>query len=106
MMGVFKAMAKEEADIEDVMYVSPAGPIKAVDIVYGLASFIEKSNNDFMCHKNGFSPKSLGNTLFENGFEHLFVGATDFEITAYAFKNKPSDEYVKLLNLSYQGHHV
>lgn len=101
MQGLFEKMVRDGLDIEDEMYVSDAGPIRAVDMIYGMAAFIEHSGNDFMCHKNGFSPKSLGQVLLQSGFPHVFVGNGDFNIVAFAFKNKPSDQQMQALNLKH-----
>ena len=89
------------ADIEDVAYISKAGPIKYMDMIYGLSAQIESSGNDFMCHKNGFTPKSLGNALFSAGFTNVFIGANKsaMEIVAFAFKRKPSDRQMEELKL-------
>lgn len=102
MQAVFDRLVKGGKDIEDVMYESAAGPIRAVDMIYGLSSFIAGSGNDFMCHKNGFTPKSLAEVLYFNGFEHLFVGTPDMDLLAFAFKQKPSDSQIELLKLKYQ----
>ena len=87
------------ADIEDVAYISPAGPIRYVDMMYGLGSYIEMSGQDFMCHKNGFTPQSLGNLLLTNGFPFVFVGTNGGELWAYGFKNKPSEQQMRDLHL-------
>ncbi len=99
MKALFDVLVKSGADIEDVMYSSEAGDIKAIDMIYGLGSFIESSGKDFMCHKNGFTPKSLGQLLFDYGFEHVFIGTKSFDLTAFAFKKEPTAEQIKLLNL-------
>ena len=91
------------ADIEDVAYTSPAGPIRYVDMIYGLGAYIANSGNDFMSHKNGFTPLSLGNHLVRYGFPHVFIGSSGLELWAYAFKNKPSDEQQKRLKLKYES---
>lgn len=100
MQAVFKHLVDTDADIEDVMYDSPAGPIRAVDMIYGLESFIENSGNDFMCHKNGFTPKSMGKLLFAHGFEHVFIGSGDFNVLAFAFKNAPTAQQMVDLKLN------
>jgi hypothetical protein len=98
---LFERMVAEGKDIEDVMYVSPAGPIKAVDMIYGLGVFVEVAGEP-MTHKNGFTPKSLGTALFANGFPHVFIGTKELDIGAFAFKDRPSAQQVKELNLVYQ----
>lgn len=99
MLAVFKYLIESGKDIDDVMYDSAAGPIRAVDMIYGLESFIANSGNDFMCHKNGFTAKSMAKLLFMNGFEHVFIGSGDFNITAFAFNKEPSDQQMIDLKL-------
>jgi hypothetical protein len=91
------------ADIEDIAYTSPAGPIKYIDMIYGFGAMIEKSGNDFMCHKNGFTAKSLGNILLTHGFSHVFVGEQNINLFAFAFKQKPTDQQMIDLKLANKG---
>ncbi len=99
MQAVFKYLAEPGTDIEDVLYMSDAGPIRAVDMIYGMELFIANSKNDFMCHKNGFTPKSLAKTLFDNGFKYVFVGSGDFNLIAFAFMQEPTEEQTQNLKL-------
>lgn len=87
------------ADIEDVAYISAAGPIRYVDMMYGLGAYIAMSGHDFMCHKNGFTEISLGNLLIGAGFPFVFIGSNGTELWAYCFKNKPSEQQISHLNL-------
>ena len=100
MRYIFEKIVKEGLDIDAVMYESDAGPIKAIDMIYGLGAYIEQSSSDFMCHKTGFTPKTLAETLYINGFPHIFIGAS-IEIVAYAFLNAPSIEKMKQLNIKH-----
>jgi hypothetical protein len=43
---------------EDVLFVSPAGPITALDLIYGYRPMIEAS--PYMAHHTGFTSQSLG----------------------------------------------
>jgi hypothetical protein len=99
MQSVFDHLAKPGSDIDDVIYQSAVGPIRAIDMIYGLESFIENNGNDFMCHKNGFTPKSMARVLFENGFEHVFIGAGDFNVIAFVFKREPTEQQMIDLKL-------
>lgn len=105
MQKLFDCLANGKQDIEDVIYNSPAGPIRAVDIIYGHAGMIERSGNDFMCHKNGFTPKSLANCLYGTGFDTVFIGIGGFghDLVGWAFNNAPSQELMDKLNLKNQG---
>ena len=99
MLWVANAMMSGH-DIEDVMYVSPAGPIKAVDMIYGYGAYID-GTNDWMMHKNGFTPKSLGQVLANAGFPNVYIGgdANSTEIFGYAFMQHPSAEMMDTLKL-------
>jgi SAM-dependent methyltransferase len=86
-------------DIDGVMYQSPAGPISALDMMYGHGGMIERSGNDFMAHKNGFTALSMTKILVEHGFKHVFIGESALEVIAFAFKKAPSDSTMDRLHL-------
>lgn len=95
---VFERMV-DGGDLDTVMYNSPAGPITALDMLFGHAGIIADSGTDFMMHKTGFTAKTLGNALYHSGFPHIFVGTQNLELFAFAFKNKPSEEQMTTLHL-------
>lgn len=86
---VARAMATRHLDIDDVLYVSPAGPILVKDVIYGWGAKIESSGVDFFAHKTGFTPKALGTALAVAGFAPVYMGVADYEIQAFAFKQPP-----------------
>jgi SAM-dependent methyltransferase len=53
--------------LEDTLYVSPAGPITAVDVLFGLRTSVS-AGNAFMAHRTGFSAERLGRLMLEAGF--------------------------------------
>ena len=53
--------------LDDVAYRSPAGPITALDMLFGLSSAISRGNL-FMSHNTGFTADRLGRLLIESGF--------------------------------------
>jgi predicted SAM-dependent methyltransferase len=53
--------------VEDVAYNSPAGPITALDMLYGL-SIAVRQGNVYMAHNTGFTADRLGRLLIESGF--------------------------------------
>jgi predicted SAM-dependent methyltransferase len=53
--------------LEDVAYNSPAGPITALDMLYGL-SIAVRQGNLYMTHNTGFTADRLGRLLIESGF--------------------------------------
>ena len=97
MKAVFEEMLKRNLDIDEPVYVSPAGPITTNDIVYGYGREIEESGNDFYAHKNGFTDRSLYLALRTAGFEHVFVAYGKLEVSALAFPGEPTEEQRKLL---------
>lgn len=58
--------------LEDTLYHSPAGPIRALDVIFGHQSAI-RAGNHFMAHRTGFTATTLGNTLAEAGFDEVRV---------------------------------
>lgn len=53
--------------LADAAYVSPAGPIAPIDILYGHRGFMA-SGNLYMAHRCGFTSKTLIGTLQAHGF--------------------------------------
>ncbi len=99
MMTVMQRVVAENLDIEDVLYQSPAGPIKVKDVFYGLGTQIERSGCDFFAHKTGFSVKSLLSVLADCGFPYAFYAQHSLEINAFALKSPPTEENSQLLQL-------
>ena len=59
-------------DIDDVAYVSPAGPVTALDMLFGHAPSI-RVGNAYMAHKTGFTADRLGRLATEAGFSEVRV---------------------------------
>ncbi len=97
--AVMRQVVQRSLDVDDVLYTSPAGEILVRDVLYGWSVEIERTGNDFYAHKTGFSVKSLGRMLAECGFDHVYMGAGNLEVQAYAFDTEPSAEYRALLGL-------
>jgi len=96
---VAHAMATRHLDIDDVLYVSPAGPILVKDVIYGWGAQIEASGVDFFAHKTGFTPKSLANALAVAGFGPVYIGTQEYEVQAFAFVQPPDAATRTLLGL-------
>jgi ubiquinone/menaquinone biosynthesis C-methylase UbiE len=73
--NVMKAVVARNLDIDDVLYISPAGPIMVRDVLYGYSVEIERSGQDFFAHKTGFSPKSLATVVEQAGFKIIFTAS-------------------------------
>jgi SAM-dependent methyltransferase len=97
--ALIRMVADKDLDLLDVIYQSPAGPVRVRDVLYGFAPQIERSGQDFYAHKTGFSPKSISLVLRESAFAHLVIRRGNLEIRAYAFKEKPGSEDLEALGL-------
>ena len=96
MGALFRAVTEKDMDIDDVLYESPAGPIRVKDVIYGYAVEIERSGSDFFAHKTGFTRQSLKKILRVCGFPYVFVSGGDLEIRALGFTGPP-DAYATAL---------
>jgi hypothetical protein len=97
--AVMRTAVEKGLDIDDVLYVSPAGPIRVVDVLYGYAVEIERSGQDFFAHKTGFTQKSLIAALRRAGFTTVYSGAGGLEVVAWAFKATPDPALRQALKL-------
>jgi predicted SAM-dependent methyltransferase len=88
---VISELRERQLELDDILYQSPAGPISAHDVIYGLQIEIENSGQDFYAHKTGFTPKSLVKMLTECGFQHVFlIDDEHLAVHAFAFKTAPT----------------
>ena len=70
----------------DTAYISAAGPISPIDMIFGFRQSIERGNY-YMRHTTGFTAKTLAWRLEEAGFRFAFVRRLPgFELYAVAFK--------------------
>jgi hypothetical protein len=68
----------------DVLYVSPAGPISAIDMIYGFGPEVEKHPGT-MAHHTGFTSALLEAALLEAGFSKVHMSRVKaFNIMAVA----------------------
>jgi SAM-dependent methyltransferase len=68
------AQAIVAGDIERTLYMSPAGPISALDILYGHGASI-RSGYDYMAHRTGFTVERMGAVVTAAGFTEAWVTA-------------------------------
>ncbi|MEG3436906.1 methyltransferase domain-containing protein [Pannus brasiliensis CCIBt3594] len=71
-------------DIEETLYISPAGPIRSLLVFYGMATDIP--GIPYMAHKTGFTASSLTAKLQEAGFDRVQVTRSGFDLIARGFK--------------------
>jgi SAM-dependent methyltransferase len=100
--SVIAYVVRTGMDVEDTLYVSPAGPIAVSDVIYGYGKQIEQTGDDFFAHKTGFTAKSLTGALARAGFATTRVTQrpADFELHAIALgTNEPTADHRALLGL-------
>ncbi len=61
-----------EGKLLEPAYVSPAGPISPIDILFGHRRALAEGN-EFMAHRCGFTQKVLAEVLRQSGFESVIV---------------------------------
>lgn len=74
-----------EGNLEEPLYVSPAGPIAALDILYGFRPSLA-AGNYFMAHKTGFTVKTLEQKLINTGFQNVNVQSSKLDLWAVGYK--------------------
>lgn len=71
--------------LDDPAYVSPAGPICPLDMLYGYRPFMG-SGNLFMAHKTGFTAKTLVAACFKAGFPRTgYRRGANFDLWVIAY---------------------
>ncbi|HYE51118.1 MAG TPA: methyltransferase domain-containing protein [Azospirillaceae bacterium] len=78
-----------EDKLEEPAYVSPAGPISPLDMMYGYRPALARGNL-FMAHRTGFTARTLGQHLVQAGFgEVRLAKGGNFDLWAQAFVTPP-----------------
>jgi hypothetical protein len=82
----------------DPAYISPAGPIAPIDIVFGHRDSLAQGNL-YMAHRTGFTEKTLSATLHEAGFMTVATmkRAHCFDLWAIATKTPASEQQIQAL---------
>jgi predicted SAM-dependent methyltransferase len=97
LQSVCKLIAEDK--LTDAAYISPAGPIAPIDILYGLRSSMAQGNL-YMSHRCGFTQKVLTATLQAAGFKSVASmsrGHPYFDLWAVASKEVLPQEQMKAL---------
>jgi SAM-dependent methyltransferase len=97
--GVMHETVARGLDLEDVLYESPGGPVMVLDVLYGYGAQIERSGQDFLAHKTGFTRRSLLAALERAGFSNMFNTESKLEVDALAFKGNPDPATRALLGI-------
>ncbi len=74
-----------EGNAEDPLYVSSAGPISTIDMIYGHRDSIARGNH-LMAHKTGFTAATLRKKLEVAGFQRIDVQRQGWNLWARAYK--------------------
>ncbi|WP_420136213.1 class I SAM-dependent methyltransferase [Sphingomonas sp.] len=84
-----------EGRLEDPLYVSPAGPISPLDILYGHIAAIRRGEV-YMAHRTGFTAKTLAQHGRQAGFPALGVRRrpNQFDLWMIATKVDASTDYL------------
>lgn len=84
-----------EQGLTEPLYISPAGPIAAMDVMYGLRTAIA-SGKTYMAHRCGFTKDLLSQFLYQAGFKKVFAleRPENFDLWAIAFKYDVPDERI------------
>lgn len=96
---LMRVTVSKDLDVDDVLYVSPAGPVMVLDVLYGHSPTIERSGAEFFAHKTGFTQKSLSNAVARAGFSAMFGLTGNLEINLIAFRGGPNPEVCALFGL-------
>ena len=80
-------------NLEGVLYQSPAGPVSAIDIVFGFRPSVARGNT-FMAHRTGYTADSLGKKFAASGFQQINVERKNLDLWVVAYKPLPvSDQF-------------
>lgn len=83
MQKVAELVAQDKLD--EPAYVSPAGPIAPIDMIFGHRPSIA-SGNKFMAHRTGFTAKTLRNALVREGLERVNIQRQGFDLWGAGYK--------------------
>ena len=85
-MPDLQAVAKLVADdkLEDMAYMSIAGEITPLDMLYGHRKALH-SGQHYMAHKTGFTVKTLSQYFFAAGFKTIMYSQSNFAINMAAY---------------------
>jgi SAM-dependent methyltransferase len=72
-------------NLEEPLYQAPAGPIAAIDILFGFRRAIAQGNT-FMAHRTGFTATTLARHLRFSGFTNIRTERRTFDLWAVAYK--------------------
>jgi hypothetical protein len=89
-----QAVAREVAKgrLEEPLYQSHAGPIAAIDILWGHRASISRGNHH-MAHKTGFTLKILGKTVAHVNFQNIAVKFLGWDLWETAYRLRSNGQH-------------
>ena len=94
------AQAVLQGYLNKPVYESPAGPITALDIIYGFHADL-KQGRHYMAHKTAFTAESLAAVFLDNGFSGMRVARDQmFGLHGIATKQRMSQKNFDALSLN------
>lgn len=82
LQAVAKLVAEDK--LENMAYLSSAGEITPLDMIYGHRKAIQ-SGQHYMAHKTGFTVKTLSQYFFAAGFKTISYSQSNFAINMAAY---------------------
>jgi SAM-dependent methyltransferase len=83
-----------EKGLDYVAYMSPAGPITALDMLYGHSASIAHGRIH-MAHKSGFTTTLLGQRLVDAGFSTVYARRDRYELWALALMEQADKDLIR-----------
>jgi SAM-dependent methyltransferase len=99
----FEAVARiaVSEDIESVAYLSPAGPVRLLDMVFGHSPSI-KDGSVHMAHRTGFTVDRLGRLAAKAGFEARVLEGENYDL--WAALTMPKSDHAAIAYLLQDSH--
>lgn len=93
-LTVMHEVVAKKMDLEDTLYESALGPIRVIDVLYGLPleKLAHESQQVWFLHKTGFSLKRLAHALLSAGFTAVYGGSINWECNVMAVKGEMAPE--------------
>ena len=101
LLQIAEQMLKQEVD--KPAYISPAGPISPIDMLYGHSASLARGNL-YMAHHTGFTASRIGPMILQAGFAEAWIASgKSYDLWAVAFlKDADRGEVRKLLSATDQ----
>lgn len=87
-----------EGNLTKPLYESRAGPIAAIDVLYGFRPELAKGNL-YMAHRTAFTDETLADALHEAGFPRAITRRrpSHYELWSIALRSRASDDHLRAL---------